>query len=707
MMDSSFSMVTMQGEDSGIEWETTPSRGTTPWPSEAGNLSAELTTTAMGPASSGTNPAGKIIFVMDEELISKQKKTKERGQGAKGKGDIHKEILLGSLDNISGRPELVGFSQPNVKPDSEEFVEQVTDHSEDKEQKLFRLVSEGSEILNIIVPSKVATVDEEESKEMTDNLSYLEASTVVKVHNDVHEITELQNEGLPASEIALAVLPSRAVPSLDPPGAPVPKPSIREQSSNVDYFEAFNLIDAQAPGGPALSEQEQNNGQVILRTMEAEMLGQAKGTCTNTALPLDEENADTAGLVEMTSEMLDDVFYGNTDNYSKTTDRAENNRSIPSRLSLKSTGATLFGSQEDVLTPIYLPEGPPKIIDPILLEEPKAMAFLYTDLYEEAMGSRKKEEDTESMSSEKSFHSRHSDREARGYLEKYVLIDETPVLEVEQNENVQCSEKSSRIITQALYDFGNVVSKPDLNPLPDSEEVTDFFRSSASSSPCALEPLSQLAEDDEPQTTTKDEEKIRKKVVIVAEKAPECTIDSLGEIPLQDCDWESTFDDTISMHEKEDFLHQQHYTVIQPPVAPPRKKASSHLKSCLDLAPLTPVNTQEEMETVTKEDCEEEKETAEGGDVEESSKSLSEITFSQDAILSEDTIYTTDELNEPQTEATESVSLSCDEGSTTISENNETLEPSVPEKADQESTNSTNKETSHDPAKGKGQCIIL
>lgn len=38
---------------------------------------------------------------------------------------------------------------------------------------------------------------------------------------------------------------------------------------------------------------------------------------------------------------------------------------------------------------------------------------------------------TESMTSEWSFHSRHSDWKARGYLEKFVLKDETPVVELE------------------------------------------------------------------------------------------------------------------------------------------------------------------------------------------------------------------------------------------------------------------------------------
>ncbi|CAB1417755.1 unnamed protein product [Pleuronectes platessa] len=173
MMDSSFSMVTMQGEDSGIAWETTPSRCSTPWASEAGSSTLDLSSTvAVRHAQPGSVPAGKIIFVMDEELISRRKKTKERASGQRRQ----REVLAESSENISGRPELVGVSEPNVKTKGEGAEAKSAEPQEDKEQWLFSLVSEGSEILNIVVPPKHDTVDEAESKEMVDNLSYLEES---------------------------------------------------------------------------------------------------------------------------------------------------------------------------------------------------------------------------------------------------------------------------------------------------------------------------------------------------------------------------------------------------------------------------------------------------------------------------------------------------------------------------------------------------
>ncbi|XP_055087839.1 cardiomyopathy-associated protein 5 [Periophthalmus magnuspinnatus] len=718
MMDSSFSMVTMQGEDSGIEWETTPSRCNTPWASEAGTLSADVNTVrATGPTPSAAYSAGKIIFVMDEELISRQKKTKEKGHGSKGKGGIPQDVILGSSDNISGRPELVGFSQPNVKADIDECEEEIRNQSEDKEQKLFRLVSEGSEILNIIVPSKMVTVDEEESKEIEDNLSYLEASSVVKANEEIHDqIFELQNEELQVpvhSDLGAAVSPPISAQSMDPPGAPVPKLSSKEPP-NVDYFEAFTLIDAQAPGSPAVPEKEQSKAEEADRTLDNENSCQPKVTSSTIPLSPDEENEDDISLVEITSELLDEVFYGNPDNYNKTSDKANDNKRVPSRLSLKPTGATLFGSQEDILTPIYLPEGPPKIIDPILLEEPKALAFLYTDLYEEATGSRKKEEDTESLSSEKSFHSRHSDREARGYLEKYMLIDETPVLGAPQSENIHCPKDAPRIISQNVYEFEEMASKREKIQIPDSEEeVTDFFRSCADSSPCTFEPLSRLAEEDEDQTATKNKAKKNKKHVIVTENIPESTTDSLDEFPIDDPDWESAFDDVIAVPENEDNVqpHQQplQHMDMQLPVAPPRQKASSRQKACLDLAPLTPVDIQEEMEAGAKEDREEEKETAspaetaDEGDGEDTSKPFSEPASSQNTITPDEP---TDGEIEPETKG---VSNSQTED-TPFEENNETLEANVSENITTESTEEMteeNKTVPHDVAKETGKCIIL
>ncbi|XP_030006674.1 cardiomyopathy-associated protein 5 [Sphaeramia orbicularis] len=727
MMDSSFSMVTMQGEDSGIKWETTPSRCTTPW--EAGNPPADLNSpVTVGPASPVSPPAGKIIFVMDEGLISRQKKAKERTSSQKTKRP--QEVFLGSSENISGRPELISFSQPNVKDEEEENEEEVTDPSADKEQRLFRLVSEGSEILNIVVPPKLVSVDEEVSKEMVDNLSYLEESPVTKASEETHDEV-FEPEILPPAPTGLRS-PSSGPQGMDPPGAPVSRPPpLRGAAGNVDYFEAFSLIDAQAPGSPAVATQgevkpeaEDNAG-----IQDAETLGQATGASTTppSRLSVESEKADTISLEEMTSELLDDVFYGGTDDYMKTSREGDKmGLGALTRVPSKPSGSTLFGSQEDILTPIFLPEGPPKIIDPILLEEPKAMAFLYTDLYEEAIGSRKKEDDTESLTSEKSFHSRHSDREARGYLEKYMLIDETPVVEVEPAKKEQCPEEGPRTLYQDLYDFASV-SKPEKHQMPNSEEeVTDFFRSSANSSPCDVEPFPRSLEEDEAQTAPKTKAKTNKNVSINVEKAVENPVDPLGDVSLEEPDWGGTdLDDKDDIVYKGQDLWKQD-TEMERPVAPPRKKAPSSPKACLDLTPLTPVDVEEEKEEAGgKEQREEEKETAsppetadEGeGDGEETTKASTNVPLLQDTVAAE-------EMESPQTEGVEegneisagAIIQSVDEekdNTMADGKTETTTEQTAAEEIDTVSSEPAKTETQEEtvlasePPKSKGQCIIL
>lgn len=596
IMDSSFSMVTLQGEDSGIAWETTPSRCSTPWASEGGSLAVDLGSQgALRPSTPTSAAAGKIIFVMDEGMMSRRKRSRESDQ--KRRSDRQREAALQSSGAVSERPELAEVSQPNVKPDDgDEDVS--NDPPADKEQKLFSLVSEGSEILNIVVPTKLATVDEEESREMVDNLSYLEDRPVPQASADPQE---LQLETSTAGPSAEAAVPIRVT---DPPGAPVTRPLDRRASGVVDYFEAYTLIDAQAPGGPAVIAQAvEPKPDVAMETQDSATLLQKPTTGTTAEL----EKSDTVSLEEFTSELLDEVFYGGTEQKPEEGSDGEA-RGPPSKGPSKPSGSILFGGEEDVLTPIFLPDGPPKIIDPILLEEPKAMAFLYTDLYEEAMGCRTKEEDAESVGSEKSFHSRHSDREARGYLEKYVLIDETPVVEMEAADKGNHAEEGPRVLSQELYDYKPEKEEEITEP---EEEITDFLRSSANSSPCEMEPFDRSLNMEE---TTETKEKTKKVVAIKAEPELENPVDPASildsECPYEELDWGLTDDHLAVLDIKTHPTDQEEWrdSCLQKPVAPPRKKDTSP-KTCLDLCPLTPVDVQVKEDTGGKEQGVREKET--------------------------------------------------------------------------------------------------
>ena len=673
---------------------------------------------------------------MDEELISRRKKTKERASSQRRQP----EVLAESSENISGRPELVGVSEPNVKTKGEGAEEESTEAQEDKEQWLFSLVSEGSEILNIVVPPKHDTVDEEESKEMVDNLSYLEESLVPKANeetndNEIMLLADTPTVSVEQTHHSFPIGPH----AMDPPGAPVARSPGRGASGHVDYFEALNLIDAQAPGSPAVVAERQVEPDVegSVNSQDSAKLVQSENTTAN---PVNLDRSDTVSLGEINIELLDEVFYGGTDEYlNKRRERELRGGDAKGkllRLPSKTSGSTLFGSQEDILTPIFLPEGPTKIIDPILLEEPKAMAFLYTDLYEEAIGSRQKEEDTESMTSEKSFHSRHSDREARGYLEKYALIDETPAVKVDATDKEKGPEEGPRTLCQDLCDF-DFPSEPEKGEVPNSEEeITDFFRSSANSSPCDMERISRSVEEDDTQSAPKTKANTKKKVSITVGKVPEIPEDPLSissfEFPAEEPDWGTTDDHPTTLDDKDisgnsDQQLWKQGLEVHKPVAPPRKKATTSPKASLDLTPLTPVDAiiQEKEEAGGKEQREEEKETAspeetaDEGDVEGEETMLSsfEVSMSEYALAAEETVSVkeSNEITDTKPAAAEEEDTKIVEEEQTETATKQTESEEINIKSPDSAKTEVNPEKhgdssaalSTEPAKDKGHCIIL
>lgn len=156
--------------------------------------------------------------------------------------------------------------------------------------------------------------------------------------------------------------------------------------------------------------------------------------------------------MDIVGEHLDEVFYGEgtpADERERRDYQAGGEpamrRRRESQRSGKESGSALFASEEIILTPIFISPGPPKIIDPILLEEPTAMSFMYSDLYEDAVGERRKSDEehseAESVVSEKTYKRRLSDsEEADGYLEKFTLKDETPAVEVRPQTPEDCTE---------------------------------------------------------------------------------------------------------------------------------------------------------------------------------------------------------------------------------------------------------------------------
>ncbi|KAJ8339293.1 hypothetical protein SKAU_G00360790 [Synaphobranchus kaupii] len=430
MMDPSFSMVTVQSEDSGIVWETASSRCSSPWASDASTTSEAYV--------HGSGTAGKIVFIMDEDKIIRRRK-RTRGK----LGEKFRPAPTEQLKGADERPAMAEVSVPNIRPQVTAENEELPKPKEHKEQDLFSIVSEGSEILNIIVPSRLPTVDEEESSEMPENLSYLEQTQMVRTY-PMNEETETGTGSFEVNVFGEAMVREEEQSStdkepLEPDTShcpPVSKPVRREGTGDTDYFEKFTLLDESTPPDVPLGKTE-----IVLT--EANEGAEAKENQEQSASK-DPEASSLSG--DIAGDHLDDIFYGSGCHVGPDDSPADKSISegeeehdtkdgeVP-KSPLKESGSALFGSQEMILTPIFLSPGPPKIIDQSLLDEPRALSFLYTDLYEEAAGDRGTGEecsDVESTVSERSLHRRLSDTDdASGYLEKFILKDETPVVEDE------------------------------------------------------------------------------------------------------------------------------------------------------------------------------------------------------------------------------------------------------------------------------------
>uniref|UniRef100_A0A3P8NL69 Cardiomyopathy associated 5 n=1 Tax=Astatotilapia calliptera TaxID=8154 RepID=A0A3P8NL69_ASTCA len=453
MVDPSFSMVTVQSEDSGIVWETASSRCSTPWASETSSTSEAY-------SMEGSGAAGKITIVFDEEKVVRRR-TRSGGRSSRLGDRLSRPGSSRSASALGvERPEMAEVSLPNVKQENSK-TETDLEEIKSKDQQLFSLISEGYEILNIRVPSKLPTVDEEESTELQDNLSYLDQTPKIKSHNHI-EWTLQHNQVLPEGEEILEhqeVLFYSSQPSADTERGHTP--TQRESTGDIDYFEKFTLLDVVASGEQAELQEEFKQPAAKLQAEEQKPAGE-----TATGAPSASEDSFVfVSDVDIVGEHLDEVFYGEglpaDALHQREEDKTESQGGMRSRResqrSTKGSGSVLFESEETTLTPIFISPGPPKIIDPILLEEPTAMSFMYSDLYEDAVGERRKSDEeyseAESVASEKSYRRRLSDsEEAHGYLEKFILKDESPTLDV-QPEPVASESEGRMMWPQSTFEM--------------------------------------------------------------------------------------------------------------------------------------------------------------------------------------------------------------------------------------------------------------
>ncbi|KAE8292271.1 Cardiomyopathy-associated protein 5 [Larimichthys crocea] len=208
---------------------------------------------SMATCMEGSGAAGKITIVFDEEKIIRRR-TRSGGRSSRLGDRLSRPGSSRSASALGvERLEMSEVSLPNVKQEKTE-IEPDLEEIKNKDQQLFSLISDGYEILNIRVPSKLPTVDEEESTELQDNLSYLDQTPKIRSRNH-HDWKHQQNHAPPEEEEILDHQESsEQEPSADTELRHTPTP--KESTSDIDYFEKFTLVDVVVPGEQAPELQE-------------------------------------------------------------------------------------------------------------------------------------------------------------------------------------------------------------------------------------------------------------------------------------------------------------------------------------------------------------------------------------------------------------------------------------------------------------------
>ncbi|XP_053303961.1 cardiomyopathy-associated protein 5 [Spea bombifrons] len=320
----------------------------------------------------------------------------------------------------------------------------------DTQSDVFSIVSEGSEILNIIAPQLISSVDQEASDEMQDRLEYLnetplltpkllhqEENALVKPNISVDTHLEANQDVRPQ----LKKSESGEEHAKKADSANVRQYNASKSITDIDYFEKFTLIDDKMPVGSEVAKATY----VEKAKLKSELSGNFKDSLEDEYYMLENLDESFYGVMKSDDTMTD---YGSF-KFERSTANKEDTQTHES--DVKPTGTSLFNPEEEVLCKsLFFPTSYP--INPELLQEPPALAFLYEDLYEKATKDENEPSDAESTASGATFHSRISDDDGTGiYFEKYILKDEIPIDKAKPKEVkdlVDGLESDSPIISQ-------------------------------------------------------------------------------------------------------------------------------------------------------------------------------------------------------------------------------------------------------------------
>ncbi|XP_036986680.2 LOW QUALITY PROTEIN: cardiomyopathy-associated protein 5 [Artibeus jamaicensis] len=364
--------------------------------------------------------------------------------------------------SITNADKMVSTREISKEPEEFTMTSKPAGLSEDQ-KTAFSIISEGCEILNIHAPAFISSVDQEESEQMQDKLEYLEEKTSLKTlpFPDNHEAVVLHETSKSKLEDSDTKVTSVKENKHKETYKTEEKISTGSETGDLsfnqptipgeeDYFEKYTLIDYNISPDP---EKQKALGKL---NVEAKLSKEFTEETVSSPESLEESALEH----EYDLVKLDESFYGLEKDYSKlshpetqkslvihqSADR-DASKSTDRDVDSKSPGMPLFDAEEGVLSRSQIFPTTPKAVNPELLEEPPALAFLYKDLYGEAVGEKKKEGETssegDSVNSEASFSGRHSDTDdgTGTYFEKYTLKDDilhdTSVTEEDQGQGLE------------------------------------------------------------------------------------------------------------------------------------------------------------------------------------------------------------------------------------------------------------------------------
>ncbi|XP_065730376.1 cardiomyopathy-associated protein 5 [Phocoena phocoena] len=352
----------------------------------------------------------------------------------------------------------------------------------EEQKSAFSIISEGCEILNIHAPAFISSVDEEESEQIQDKLEYLEEKASFKpipFHDESEAVACYKTLQSKLEDSDKKVTPSKEDQKKETHTTKGERATDSETGdlafnqpeipSEEDYFEKYTLIDYNISPDP---EKQRTPWEL---NVEGELSKEVPGETVS----LPERSEESALEYEYELVKLDESFYGLEKDYSKLSDPETQKSSVVQKsadrdapksinrdVDSKSPGMPLFDEEEGVLSRTQIFPTTAKAINPELLEEPPALAFLYKDLYEEAVGEKKEEGETasegDSVNSEASFPSRNSDTDdGTGiYFEKYILKDDilhdTSVTEKDQGQGLEEKPVGKDDSYQSIIEEGEI-----------------------------------------------------------------------------------------------------------------------------------------------------------------------------------------------------------------------------------------------------------